>query len=403
MSLTAIRRALIVAVVTVVLLVGGLVSYTIARMVLERNEPPYGSDGPHSGWWASWAGDFDGDGVPDVLLATRFEKSDGDWGVCRVVSGRDGSTLTTHASGSFVDHCESLGDLDGDGRSEIAWDAGDTQVVRSLDRVSTLPFASGWFGPACVLDDLDGDGWRDLVVCRRGERGSWIDRYSAISARSGAVIWTVEQSRDERYELAGLGCVVGDVDRDAIADVVVARGKRSVDLISGRTGTRIRLLDGACESVGGSVVALGDVDGDGSPEVLVDEGGLRACKVVACEDGEVVGRLRSPAYVRRVFSPGDVDGDGRADVAWSGSDGAECVRARDGARILLVPDARFGRGRADLDRDGFDDLLVMRNVWLPERAEAPADLWRQGRIEIVSGRTHAVLRTFDADALGLPR
>ena len=56
-------------------------------------------------------------------------------------------------------------------------------------------------------------------------------------------------------------------------------------------------------------------------------------------------------------------------------------------------------GRGDWDADGCADLLVVHNVHLELGEEAPPDLWRKGRVEVISGKDGSILRVYDESVL----
>lgn len=365
----------------------------------------YGSDPPHSGWCAHWVGDVDGDGTPDFVLSTPFAPGGGG---LRLVSGATGQGL-----GGRLEHRviwggrASPGDLDGDGSPESWWDDGDGIHVSS-DRTRGLSrtFACDLSELSDVLDDLDGDGVLDLLIGGHPARGQETDRVSAVSARTGLPIWTVERKVDATpaaTPFGWVGCTVGDIDGDGIADAAVQDQRERVEFLSGKNGTTIGRAESRCDWVTGSLSPLGDLDGDGRADLLVHGGNDAPTEVLSCVDGRILAAIVVPRYAYDVFSPGDVDGDGKQDVAWSSSEGGACASAIDGSILGRWPGLRLMPGGADHDRDGHADLLAVRNVHIEGDAEEPDGLWRLGRIEIISGKSLTVARAFDADALGLPR
>src|SRR5258705_6656462 len=67
----------------------------------------------------------------------------------------------------------------------------------------------------------------------------------------------------------------GDIDGDGVPDLMVASrdSTRSgvVWILSGRNGALLRTLEGArpCDGFGSSMALVGDLDGDGSPDMVV--------------------------------------------------------------------------------------------------------------------------------------
>jgi hypothetical protein len=131
---------------------------------------PYGNDILHPRALAT--GDFDGDQNIDIVVANYFDSSVnilyGDGRGDFSVVGNTGSNLVDDASSIAV------GDLDGDGRSELAIAYGYTGSVNVLGASGgrefaynlLLPFSST--GPRSVaMGDFNGDGKLDLAVGTR--------------------------------------------------------------------------------------------------------------------------------------------------------------------------------------------------------------------------------------------
>jgi len=248
-------------------------------------------------------------------------------------------------------------------------------AIASTLLVSTLPAAAQTtllqvptesVGPAALGPDLDGDGARDLLV---GDPGVQVGLWGANLGRPGRV-----------------------------------RAHSGVD------GTLLRTWDGeeVGDGYGIALAPLADVDGDrvpdlaiGAPRATAVAGHLPYVHVVAGAGGALLLRIEGPAqlsgYATALASPGDVDGDGVGDLAVGATgnayaligalepDFAEVVSGADGAVLWRTPDTVPGYPVAvarhpDLDRDGAADVVV--------------GLSGEDRVEIRSGATGAVLRTF---------
>ncbi len=243
-------------------------------------------------------------------------------------------------------------------------------------------------------DDLDGDGLDDFVTGFPFARGQF-GGVSAVSPATGRILYTTfAPSRDS---LGAAIAQVDDLDGDGVPDLAVgattasyrALNAGAVYLLSGASGRILRRLDGRAEgdNFGFAIAAPGDVDLDGSPDLLVgapgfDPAGIEdagAAYLLSLASGQVLRRLdgwrRSDAFGKRVAVAGDVDQDGVLDLAiaapWANPGGdaaAGSVALYSGASGNLIRQfhgeasgAQFGWSLArvdDLDGDEIPDLLI---------------------------------------------
>ncbi len=103
--------------------------------------------GDQLGVAVSSAGDADGDGVPDLLLGTsRFGTTSlrSQWGRIELRSGKTGALLSAYEGlqdrENFVSALASLGDIDGDGRSEFLIGSLDAPAPRGTGQVIAVKF-----------------------------------------------------------------------------------------------------------------------------------------------------------------------------------------------------------------------------------------------------------------------
>jgi hypothetical protein len=278
------------------------------------------------------AGDVDLDGRADVVLGGYL---DFQWRL-RLVSGADGATLLTIPDpiGS-VQAVAGVGDVDGDGRADFAaghhispvgpLSAGSVTVHSGADG-SVLLQASGsadWdhLGDQVAgTGDVDLDGVPDVAV-RLEKVFSTKSEVRVISGATGAVIYPfvpVSPSVSFGKALAG----PGDLTGDGVPDVLVGAAFASspVVLFSGANGHAAKIFaDPGLLGFGSAVAAAGDVNGDGTGDIVVGApnlaGGFAVCSGASTAALTVVhGAVSGEDFGSAVAGGQDIDGDGRLDV-----------------------------------------------------------------------------------------
>jgi VCBS repeat protein len=238
---------------------------------------------PDAGFSMDGMGDVDGDGSADFAIAGR-----GGAGAAAVYSGATGEVLVPldpAPSEAFIGSVTALGDLDGDGVSDLAAGrVGSTGVYSgasgrglfSLDAYDVLAAA-----------DVDGDGLRDVLVgmpvapadavvfAYSGRTGALLRR-ATIASQSGCA----QDVCHFRIALAGIGDVDDDGCEDlaaslATADLGASTAAGTVVVLSGASGARLARIDGKApmEHTGWSLAGPGDVDRDGVPDLWVGSPG----------------------------------------------------------------------------------------------------------------------------------
>lgn len=295
------------------------------------------------------AGDIDGDGVQDVMSGGRGTGLVA--GLVRVYSGANGGPLHTLRLGApgdaFGHSIESLGDVDGDGTPDLAigaplddsagTNAGRVYVVSGADGVTVLHSFTGTaagdqFGSAVArLGDVDGDLVAELVVgaadAGTGDRG----RVYVHSLVTGLLLYpplAPDSSGAEfgQFFVADVGRANGDAFPDLyVGDFADGNGRGKAYVFDGASGARIRTLVGGAGEGFGIGRALGDLDGDGHPELVLgswtaNRGAPRAglLTVFGGADGLAKRVLTSRTAGEELgfdaHGLGDIDGDGRPEV-----------------------------------------------------------------------------------------
>lgn len=240
------------------------------------------------------------------------------------------------------------GDVDGNGEHDLLFLPTDGAAWLLLDD-GTVRGPLDLEAPDGVLADLDGDGAAEL-----GEVA-----YDAV------VRFDLRADPPARTDWApppylGLETAAGDIDGDGVLELVWATGRSRRVVLTNANGTReVRTR---AREVRDPVVA--DLDGDGVVDLLVDD--RRRAEVIRLEApfrdrGRVILALdRGERDRPHALATADVDDDGCEDVVFQGFGGVT-VGWGDGAGAVVGQHVFVGTGplaTGDLDGDGRAEIAV---------------------------------------------
>jgi len=424
---------------------GGRAFLFLGDPVLPDTAAAWTADGTQEdsgfGYSVATAGDVNGDGFADVIVGAFWQ--DG-------VQIEEGAAFVFLGSGSGLSAVPDWSVIGGQSRASLGWSVGTAGDVNAdgyadvivgvrhwdgaagLDTGRALVFHGGPSGPGISPDwsaeggeegallgwsvgtagDTNGDGYADVIVGAYREDVTWLDDGAARVWLGGpdgladAPVWTATSAQAGAafgWSVAG----AGDTDGDGLSDVIVGaylhdqgaidEGRVSVYLGCGTVGSgdpSWTATAGPNGIVFGETVAYaGDVDGDGTSDVLVGDplanfgvGGEGRVDLFRGAEGgpdgspdwSTVGPHADAGWGRAIASACDVNGDGYDDVV-IGAPLADGAFSQEGQASLFLGGplglgasaawaafggqaaAAFGAcvaGLGDANGDGFADLAV---------------------------------------------
>ncbi len=324
--------------------------------------------------------DLNGDHIPDLVVANYCQSLNqngyciGDGEVTVLIGNGDGTfqPAVNYDSGGFLANSVALGDLNGDGKLDVAvtnqgkdgGNIGSVSVLMGNGDGTFQPAVNystvGWNAVWVAIGDLSGNGIPDLVVANFCQ-GYGCDIYAgevAVLPGNGDGTFQPAVLYDSGGELA-YSVAVSDLRGDGILDTVVSN--KFSDNTEGNTHNAVDVLlgngDGTFQPAvsyllpGADVdsVAVGDVNGDGIPDLVVVEKCERLYPLTGCYGtGEVSillgngdGTFQSPVrygsggYGAVSVAVADVNGDGRPDLVLANDCGASVSCTEGSAAVLL--------------------------------------------------------------------
>jgi hypothetical protein len=215
-------------------------------------------------WHVFAVGDFDGDGISDVLLGNRATGSIVVWLMNANGTRRAVGEVAVLDLGIW--QFQGVGDFNGDMRTDIVWrnlSNGDVYVWM-MDGLSIDPDGSGAVGNAPLawtiagIGDFNGDGCSDLLWRNgdTGENAMWFMKGEFIND-----VGNLPALDPSLWHVAG----IGDLDADLMSDIVwrnVVTGDVHVWLMNGADRKPGSGFAGGANPSVWTLIGVADIDGD---------------------------------------------------------------------------------------------------------------------------------------------
>lgn len=242
-------------------------------------------------------------------------------------------------------------------------------------------FAVGNAPSAAAIADLDGDGRAEIIVANYSSGSVSVLRNQTVP---GAPTPSFTALPALAVPVSANWLRVADINNDGRLDIVVAGDPspthpaavllNTTDIAAG-TGPSFAAAQGIGTTFTGFGLAVGDVDLDGRIDVLVNgPGSVRAFRNTTAPGAATVSFAAATAIsasnAGAGIAVGDLDGDGRVDLARAGSLGTVTIHRNTGTTpgtISFAAPINLGVGSddyavliTDLNTDGRNDLVVSR-------------------------------------------
>jgi hypothetical protein len=366
------------------------------------------------GWRVAPAGDVNGDGALDLI-----------------VGAPSNDFIAGFAGRAYLFHGPITGDLD----------AADADAI-----VSAEAFGDNLGFSVASAGDVNADGFDDVLIGARSNDTPGIQAgrvYLFLGPFSGHLLATSADaiiSGDDFEEVGRAVAPAGDLDRDGFDDILLGtslggpsdEGQAFIFYgpISGHhtAASADAIINGtfANESLGAAVAPAGDVNGDGTPDIVVGAprfplgekgtgrayvfyGPVNGVISAATADATLFGQALNDSFGTSVAS-GDINGDSISDVVvgaeqiFTGNGTGKAyvfygplsgpLLAQNAGAILLGEEAKdlFGTSVAagDVNGDGFDDAIA--GAW-----DQDGDTFRSGRAYVFHGPLAGTIPAANAD------
>ena len=377
-------------------------------------------------------GDFNGDGKPDLAVANFNSHTVGVFKNTSVNGVISFGTVQSFNTGTNPGNV-SIGDIDGDGKLDLAVaneNSNTISILRNTSTSSTISFALKKdyvtsSGPYCVvLGDIDSDGKLDLVVANNYSNSVSVLRntssignisfalkkdFATSSGPYSAAIGDIDSdgkldiavtnnvsgtvsllrntssigniSFDSKQDISTgeepVNVVMGDLNKDGKLDLVITNYlSNTVSVFKNTSSIGVISFSSKQDYIIGSnphSVAMGDIDGDGYPDLAVTSFQTKLVSILINNSGSgAISFISRQGFITDLyptdFDFGDLDGDGKPDIVVSVNDSQSVSVHRNTSsfdKVTFASKQDYSIGLSpndvairDIDGDGKPDLVV---------------------------------------------